>query len=157
MLFSGATHRVFNVADAPLIGYSRDQGGALGDVLQRLLERNQVLDLFGFTGAAMLPGLPRSSTVEATVCHYDREDQLVERVVTDLGALLASLEPVPDSIPNGCMKHYPPIRIIGDRYEDVRSGVLVDTPLPAAACGGLPWHPFRHLVPVGLRLGAPRG
>src|SRR5215475_3335575 len=98
-LTSGVTHRIFDVAEAPLIGYLRDRDGALSDVIGRLFAQDQVLDLFGFTGSAMLPGLPRSSTVETTLCHYDRNDQLVERVITDLGAVLASLEPVPDCIP----------------------------------------------------------
>ena len=148
VLSSGAKHRVFDVANAPLIGYERNRDRALGDVLKHLLRHDRVLDLFGFTGAAMLPGLPRSSTVEATLCHYDREDQLVECVVTDLGAVLASLEPVPDSIPNGCMKRYPPIRIIGDRYENVQPGVPVDTrahPLPIAVYLGIHsdiWFPW---------------
>jgi hypothetical protein len=134
-LVAGAKHRIFDVAEAPLIGYQRDRHGALGDLLGRLLERDRVLDLFGFTGAAMLPGLPRSSTVETSLWHYDREDQLVERVVTDQGALLASLEPVPGSIPNGCMTHYPAVRITGRRYVDVHEGVPVDNsshPLPVA-------------------------
>jgi hypothetical protein len=75
LLAAGAVHHVFDVAEAPLIGYRRDRDGALGDVLSRLLEHDRVLDLFGFTGAAMLPGLPRSSTVETTVSHYDRFDR----------------------------------------------------------------------------------
>ena len=134
-LVSGAKHRVFDVAEAPLIGYQRDRDGALGDLLGRLLKHDRVLDLFGFTGAAMLPGLPRSSTVETTLCHYDRNDQLVERVVTDLGAVLSSLEPVPDSISKGFMTHYPAVRITGHRYPGIREDVPVDNsdhPYPVA-------------------------
>src|SRR5213078_2193866 len=68
-------------------------------------------------------------------CHYDREDHLVERAIHDLGAVLASLEPVPDVIPDGFMTHYPPVRITGRRYADVREGIPVDNrpyPLPVA-------------------------
>jgi hypothetical protein len=148
VLASGAEHRVFDVVEAPLIGYRRDRAGALGDVLGRLLEHDRVLDLFGFTGAAMLPGHPRSSMVETTLFHYDREDRLVERVVTDLGAVLASLEPVPGSIPNGCMNHYPAVRITGRRYTGVREGVPVDNsahPYPVAVLLGIHsdiWFPW---------------
>jgi hypothetical protein len=140
LLTSGAAHRVFDVVDAPLIGYQRDRDGNLGDVLGRLLERDQVLDLFGFTGAAMLPGHSRSSTVETTLSHYDREDRMVDSVVTDQGAVLASLEPVPDSIPNGFMTHYPAVRITGRRYTGVREGVPVDSSA----------HPLRVAVYLGI-------
>jgi hypothetical protein len=126
VLASGAAHRVFDVVETPVIGYRRDHDGALGDVLGRLLEHDRVLDLFGFTGSAMMPGPPTSSMVETTLSYYDREDQLVERVVTDLGAVLASLEPVPNSIPNGCMTHYPAVRITGRQYAAVRRA----NPLP---------------------------
>jgi hypothetical protein len=130
---SGVRHRVFDVAEAPLIGYVRDRDGALDDVIGRLFTQDQVLDLFGFTGAAMLPGLPRSSTVETTLCHYDRNDQLVERIVTDLGAVLSHLEPVPDCIYHKYMAHYPAVRITGRQYRDIREGKRVDRsahPLP---------------------------
>jgi hypothetical protein len=125
LLTAGAAHRIFEVVEAPLIGYRRDHDGALGDVLGRLLEHDRVLDMFGFTGSAMMPGPPTSSIVETTLAYYDREDRLVERVVTDQGAVLASLEPVPDSIPNGFMTHYPAVRITGRRYAGVREGVPV--------------------------------
>ena len=147
-LISGAKHRIFEVAEAPVIGYSRERDGALDDVLSRLLNQDRVLDLFGFTGSAMMPGTPTSSIVETTLCHYDREDKIVERVVTDLGAVLASLEPVPDSIPNGFMTHYPAIRITGRRYPDIRDGVPVDkrsNRLPVAVLLGIHsdiWFPW---------------
>lgn len=133
VLVSGAKHRIFDVVEAPAIHYRRDRDGALGDVLRRMLKQDKILDLFRFTGSAMMPGPPTSSTAETTLCHYDRANNLVEAVVTDLGALLASLEPVPDSIPNGMMKHYPAIRITGERYVDVRENTPVDRsshPLP---------------------------
>jgi hypothetical protein len=148
LLASGAKHRIFEVVEAPMIGYRRDRNSALGDVLGRLLEHDKVLDLFGFTGSAMMPGTPTSSIVETTLSYYNHEDQLVERVVTDLGALLASLEPVPDSIPNGFMTRYPAIRIIGDRYVGVREGISVDNsahPYPVAVYLGIHsdiWFPW---------------
>ena len=147
-LVAGVKHRVFEVAEAPLIGYRRDRDGALGDVVGRQLERDRVLDLFGFTGAAMMPGRPRSSTVETTLCYYDHADRVVERVVTDLGAVLESLEPVPNSIWTGFMNHYPTIRIRGRRYADVLEGVPVDKsahPLPVAVLLGIHsdiWFPW---------------
>lgn len=136
VLASGAKHRVFDVVEAPSLDYARGRDGTLSGTLRRLLEHDRVLDLFGFMGAAMLPGHPQSSTTEATLCHYDRDDRLVESIVTDLGAVLASLEPVPDSIPNGFMKHYPAVRITGKRYSDVDEGIPVDRssrPYPVAA------------------------
>jgi hypothetical protein len=75
----------------------------------------------------MLPGLPRSSTVETTLSYYDRDDSLVESPVTDLGALLESLQPVPGSISPGMRSHYPAVRVTGRRYRDVREGVAVDS------------------------------
>jgi len=148
LLASGTKHRILEVVEAPVIGYRRDRDGELGDVLDRLLEHDKVLDLFGFTGSAMMPGTPTSSIVETTLCYYDHDDQLVERVVTDLGALLASLEPVPDSIPNGFMTRYPAIRIIGDRYVGVREGIPADNsthPYPVAVYLGIHsdiWFPW---------------
>ena len=126
VLASGARHRVFDVVEAPSLNYTRECDGTLSDILRRLLDHSRILDLFGFMGAAMLPGHPQSSTTEATLCYYDRDDRLVERIVPDLGAVLASLEPVPDSIPNGFMKHYPAVRITGKRYSGVCEGIPVD-------------------------------
>jgi hypothetical protein len=125
-LASGAKHHIFEVVEAPLINYQRARDGRLGDRLGRMLERDGILDLFGCTGSAMMPGPPTSSVVETALSHYDREDRLVDEVVTDLGAVLASLEPVPDSIPNGFMNHYPAVRITGRRYAGVRQGAPVD-------------------------------
>ena len=126
ILASGAVHRMFDVVEAPLIGYMRDRDDALGNVLGQLLERDRTLDLFGFTGGAMLPDHPRSSMVETTLSYYDRDDKLVEGAVTDLGALLESLQPVPGSISPGLRRHYPAVRITGRRYKDVREGVPID-------------------------------
>lgn len=131
---AGARHRVFDVAEAPVIGYRRGDG-PLAARLRAALERDQVLDLFGFTGAAMMPGHPRSSTVEATIA-YHADDGVVERVVADPGELLASLEPAPGSIPRSCMRRYPAVRITGRRYAEVGRLARVDRsrhPLPVAA------------------------
>jgi len=133
VLASGSKHRIFEIAEAPVISYQRDRDGALTEVLAHLLGHDRILDVFAFTGAAMLPGIPGSSTAETTLCYYDRNDRLIEGVVDDQGALLASLEPVPDSIPNGMMTHYPAVRMRGRRYTNVCEGVYVDRsphPLP---------------------------
>jgi hypothetical protein len=135
-LEAGARHRVFEVLEAPVIGYRRDEDGALAPRLRGALARDQVLDLFGFTGAAMMPGHPRSSTVEATIAYYDAGERIVERAVRDPGELLASLEPAPGSIPRSCMRRYPAVRITGRRYAEVGRLARVDHsrhPLPVAA------------------------
>lgn len=135
VLVSGVKHRVFDVAEAPLIDYRRVRDGALGDVLRRLLEHERVLDLFGFTGSAMMPGRPRSSIVETSLCYFDRDDARTERVVTDLGAVLESLEPVAGSIPDAFKMHLPALRVRGRRYTDVDEGTAVDrrsNPYPVA-------------------------
>jgi hypothetical protein len=126
VLRAGTKHGIFDVVEAPLIGYRRERNGDLGDVIARMYQRDQVVDLFGFMGLAMNPGLPESSTVETTLCYYDRADTLIEQPVTDLGAVLASLEPVPGSIAKGFKTHMPAVRITGRRYTDVREGVTVD-------------------------------
>jgi hypothetical protein len=147
-LAAGVQHRIFDVADAPVIGYRRDRDGALGDILGHQLLQDQVLDLFGFTGSAMMPGPLTSSIAETTLCYYDRNDHLVERVVTDLGAVLESLEPSPGDIGYGFMKHYPAVRITGERYQGVRNGCPVDSrahPHPVAALIGIHsdiWFPW---------------
>ena len=58
--------------------------------------------------------------------YYNRDDRLVESPVTDLGALLESLQPVPGSISRGLMRHYPALRITGRRYRDAREGMRVN-------------------------------
>jgi len=45
VLASGAKQRVFDVVEAPIIGYQRDRDGALGDVLGRLFEHDRVADV----------------------------------------------------------------------------------------------------------------
>jgi hypothetical protein len=122
---AGVEHQVFDVASAPLIDYERERDGALAARLEALHREQGVIDLFGFTGAAMAPGAPGSSTAEALLSWYDRNDDLVEGRCADLGDLLASLEPVPESIPDGFMAHYPPIRVTGQRLEREGRPLLV--------------------------------
>lgn len=127
---AGAKHRICDVREAPGIGYVRARDGALADVLRRNFEREAAVDLFDFNGAAMMPGLPGSSTVETVLAYYDRQDQLVERSVIDVGELLTSLTPNPDYTSNGCSNHYPAICITGRRYDSAR---LRDPRLPPIA------------------------
>ncbi len=108
VLRAGAEQAVFEVVDAPLIGYQRERDGDLGEWL-----RARPVDLFHFTGAAMLPGHAQSSTSVATISWYDATDALTEGRCADLGALLKTLDPVPDSIPDGFMTHRPAVRVTG--------------------------------------------
>ncbi|WP_428267916.1 hypothetical protein [Haliangium sp.] len=114
-LRAGRTYEVFEVEEAPSIGYRRGEEEALASSLRRIHREDGAADLFGFMGAAMAPGAPGSSTARARLAWFDREGQRVESYVTDLGALLSELEPVVDSIPLGFMKHYPPLRVTGPR------------------------------------------
>jgi hypothetical protein len=111
----GERERVFTVLEAPAIDYLRERDGELPAFVEDIYLKNQVVDLFGFTGAAMKPGAPLSSTVEATLAWYDSKDQLVEGACVDVGALLRSLEPAPGSIPNGFTVSYPAVRMTGHR------------------------------------------
>ncbi|QRK09783.1 hypothetical protein JQX13_06585 [Archangium violaceum] len=117
LLSAGIQHHVLEFIEAPLIHYQRERDGDLYALLTTLYHQHRIVDLFGFTGAAMMPGQPRSSTASAILAWYDAKDRLVERPCTDLGALIAGLEPSPDSIPPGFMKHYPPLRVTGKRLE----------------------------------------
>jgi hypothetical protein len=135
VLDAGAAHRMYEVVEAPLIGYRRERDGALGAVLARLFAEQGVLDAFGFVGSAMLPGAARSSTVETLLALYDREDRVVEKAVSDLGAELKAMEPVEDVIPDGFMMHYPAVRVLGRQFVGVRDGELLDRsahPLPVS-------------------------
>jgi hypothetical protein len=115
VLDSGAKHGVFEVVEAAAIAFHIDRSPSLSDRLRALYREHHVVDLFGFTGAAMAPGAPGSSTARATLAWFDENDQQVEGKIEDLGALLERLEPVEDSIPRGFMKHFPPVRITGRR------------------------------------------
>jgi hypothetical protein len=119
VLDAGAEQQVFVVLEAPLIGYLRERDGAeLIQRLSRLHREHGIVDAFAFTGAAMAPGHPQSSTACATMAWHDASDRLVQGPCTDLGSLLETLEPEPGSIPRGFMKHYPPLRITGPRLEE---------------------------------------
>jgi hypothetical protein len=120
---AGVRHRVADVVEAQTIDYRRDRDGALADVLARRFHRDRILDLFGFTGSAMLPGLPRSSTTETRLSYFDAHDRVVDDTVTDLGAVLEALEPAPGVIPNGFKTHYPAVRLTGWRYEQIGRSV----------------------------------
>ncbi|HET7501974.1 MAG TPA: hypothetical protein VFK02_13245 [Kofleriaceae bacterium] len=135
VLAAGAAHRMYEVVEAPLIGYQRERDGALGAVLARLFAEQDVLDAFGFVGSAMLPGAARSSTVETLLALYDREDRVIEKAVSDLGAELKAMEPVEGVIPDGFMMHYPAVRVLGRQFVGVREGELLDRsahPLPVS-------------------------
>lgn len=113
VLDSGAKHQVFEVVEAPAIGFHIDRDPSLSDKLRALYRERQVVDLFGFTEAAMAPRVPGSSTARATLAWFDGDGQQVEGKVDDLGSLLEGLESVEDSIPRGFMKRFPPVRITG--------------------------------------------
>jgi hypothetical protein len=115
VLESGAKHQLFEVVEAPTIGFHIDRGSSLIDALRALYRERHAVDRFGFAGAAMAPGAPGSSRARAVVAWFDENDQQVEGSVEDLGALLERLEPVEDSIPRGFMKRFPPVRVTGRR------------------------------------------
>src|SRR3979409_114244 len=92
VLAAGAAHRMYEVVEAPLIGYRRERDGALGAVLARLFGEHDVR--------------------ETLLALYDREDRVVEKAVSDLGAELKAMEPVEDVIPDGFMMHYPAVRVL---------------------------------------------
>jgi hypothetical protein len=117
LLAAGIQHQVLEFIDAPIIQYQRKSTGDLCALLTTLYQESRIAELFGFTGAAMAPGHPQSSTSRATLAWYDANDRLVEGPCVDLGALLAELEPSPDCIPPGFMTHYPPLRVTGTRLE----------------------------------------
>jgi hypothetical protein len=78
VLESGAKHQVFEVLEAPAIGFHIDRGPSLIDMLRALYRERHVVDLFGFTGAAMAPGASGSSKARATVAWFEENDQQVE-------------------------------------------------------------------------------
>lgn len=112
---AGSKYEIFTVVEAPEISFARDAGANICDRLVTLFKMQNVVDLFAFTGAAMAPGAPRSSTVEAKLAWYDGSGKCIEGLCTDLATILQSLEPVEDSIPTGFMKHLPPLRVTGPR------------------------------------------
>jgi len=121
VLDAGSRHEIFTVLKAPEINFERDRDTELYDFLNDIFQARKVVDLFAFTGAAMAPGTPLSSTVQAKVAWFDANSKCTENLCSDLATVLQSLEPVEGSIPSGFMKHLPPIRITGLRltyYDD---------------------------------------
>lgn len=148
VLGSGEKHKVFEVVEASTIEFQPAPGQDLSGKLHRLYRDQQIADLFGFTGAAMAPRAPGSSTARATLYWFDENDQQVEGQCEDLGSLLESLEPVEDSIPRGFMKHYPPVRITGPRLlyageppklQDIPSGIPVTVRIAIHSDIWFPW------------------
>ncbi|MBS1789200.1 MAG: hypothetical protein JST85_15855 [Acidobacteria bacterium] len=112
---SGSEQLVFTVVEAPEINFVRSRTSDLIAQLRQSYKNNNVVDLFGFTGAAMAPGSPGSSTVEATMAWFDGAGRRVLGACNDLGYLLQTLDPVEGSIPIGFMKRFPPLRVTGQR------------------------------------------
>lgn len=117
VISTGRQQRIFEVIEAPVINYQSEQDGSLSQFLKELYHKQQVVDFFDFTGAAMAPGRPGSSTVRTTLAWYDVGDRLIEGECTDLAILLTRLQPVPDCIPTGFRRHYPPLRVRGTRLK----------------------------------------
>jgi len=116
VLAAGLRHRVFELTRAPAIDHHAD-GAAVSARVQAIYRERSILALFSFTGAAMAPGAPGSSTAGAVLAWFERDDRLVEGWCEDPGALLRALEPVPDSIPGGFTRSFPPLRITGPRLD----------------------------------------
>ncbi|HRC55742.1 MAG TPA: hypothetical protein PKU97_07455 [Kofleriaceae bacterium] len=115
ILDAGARHRVFTPVELGPLGFRRGHDGNLLQLLAAQWEGPRVVDAFGFTGAAMAPGAPGSSTVEADMAWFDHDDALRVAPTTDLGAVLRALEPVPGSIGEGFTVPFPPVQITGRR------------------------------------------
>jgi hypothetical protein len=115
ILDAGERHRVFMPVELPALGYRRGQSGELAGLVAAQWTDHHVIDAFAFTGAAMAPGAPTSSTVEAEVAWFDRDDAVVVARTVDLGEVLHSLEPVPGAIGRRFRERYPPVRITGPR------------------------------------------
>ncbi|MEQ1564735.1 MAG: hypothetical protein ABMA64_03770 [Myxococcota bacterium] len=126
VLAAGAEHQVFDVVEARAIGFvpPAPDVAALRARLREAYDRDRVVDLFGFTDAAMKPrATPHASAVRAKVAWF-APDTPTEAWTEDLGAVLRALEPVPGSIPNGMTTPYPPVRITGWRYPTDAAGVV---------------------------------
>lgn len=134
ILDAGARHAVFTPVEVPNLDLRRGQGPAVAERVRARWRDQRAVDLFAFTDAAMQPGAPGSSTVEATMAWYAADDRLVEGAVADLGAVLRALEPVPGSIPDGFTTPYPPVRITGPEliYDEART-TLVEPSVRRAA------------------------
>jgi hypothetical protein len=107
---AGAAHRVWELVEAPDLGP--------GDPLAAWRARGEdPPDLFGFTGAAMAPRAPGSSTARGWI-HWTEGGELREGWVEDLGELVARLVPE-DDLPRGWRFRAPPVRITGPRLARV--------------------------------------
>ncbi|NEQ54043.1 MAG: hypothetical protein F6K11_28580 [Leptolyngbya sp. SIO3F4] len=115
VLQAGSKHEVFTVVEAPEINFKKEHGQEIYDFLNDIFHVQKVIDMFAFTGAAMAPGAPRSSTVESKVAWFDASGKCVESVCSNLAIVLQNLEPIEGAIPAGFMKHLPPVRITGPR------------------------------------------
>jgi hypothetical protein len=114
ILDAGARHRVFLPVELPLLGYAHGQGRELARLVTLQWTEHHVVDAFAFTGAALAPGAPGSSTVEAEVAWFDRDGTLVVAPTANLGAVLRSLAPAPGAIKR-FSEPFPPVRITGPR------------------------------------------
>src|SRR5882757_5630025 len=71
ILATGARNRVFMPVSLPVLGFEFARGDELPRLLATQWEDHRVVDAFGFTGAAMAPGAPGSSTVKAELAWFD--------------------------------------------------------------------------------------
>jgi hypothetical protein len=125
VLAAGAEHQVFDVVEARAIAYQADRDGPLAPRLREAFDRDGIVDLFGFTDAALAPrATASSSAARAWLAWYDRADVLTEGWVDDPGAVLRSLEPVPGSIAPGFTRGFPPVRITGWRFPTEAGAVV---------------------------------
>jgi len=113
ILSAGARHRVFLSVSLPELGFERDRDGDPTRFLLAQWTERRVVNAFGFTGLAMAPDVTGSSTVEAEVAWFDRDDSIVVGPTANLGAVLRGLEPVPGSIADAFTVPFPPVRITG--------------------------------------------
>ena len=140
ILDAGARHRVFVPVELPELGYQRGAAGALAERLEAQWRDDRVVDLFGFTGAAMAPGAG-SSTVEAEVAWFDRDGAIAVGPTTDLGAVLRAHEP---GVARCFAESYPPVRIVGPSLAFGDDGPLddVEPPMIAIALHSDLWQPY---------------
>ena len=115
MLAAGARHRVFTPVSLPALDFERERDHEPSRLLAAQWQDHHIVDAFGFTGAAMAPGAPGSSTIEAEIAWFDRDDAIVVAPTTDLGAVLRSLEPVPGSVGDGFTVPFPAVQMTGRR------------------------------------------
>jgi len=115
ILAAGARHRVFMPVSLPALAGGRMRDDEPSRLLAAQWQDHRIVDAFGFTGAAMAPGAPGSSTIEAELAWFDRDDAIAVAPTTDLGAVLRSLEPVAGSIGDGFTVPFPAVQMTGRR------------------------------------------